>query len=76
MTEALERLTAALTDRYAIERELGAGGMATVYLAHDVKHNVKAAAMTTGRNEALLRKAMRFRIEPPRPLDSEHVVAA
>ena len=33
-----ERLTAALADHYRIERELGAGGMATVYLAHDLKH--------------------------------------
>ena len=32
-------LTAALADRYRIGRELGAGGMATVYLAHDVKHD-------------------------------------
>ena len=32
------RLTAALAGRYAIERELGTGGMATVYLAHDLKH--------------------------------------
>ena len=30
---SLDRLTAALADRYTIERELGAGGMATVYLA-------------------------------------------
>jgi serine/threonine-protein kinase len=29
------RLAAALADRYRIEREIGAGGMATVYLAHD-----------------------------------------
>jgi serine/threonine-protein kinase len=35
----LDRLTASLADRYTIERELGAGGMATVYLAHDVKHD-------------------------------------
>ncbi len=33
-----ERLTAALADRYRIERELGQGGMATVYLAHDIRH--------------------------------------
>ena len=32
------RLATALADRYRIERELGAGGMATVYLAHDLKH--------------------------------------
>ncbi len=38
MSEAPIRLTAALADRYRVERELGAGGMATVYLAHDLKH--------------------------------------
>src|SRR3954454_23311447 len=32
------RLVTALADRYRIERELGQGGMATVYLAHDVRH--------------------------------------
>ena len=36
-------LTAALADRYRIERELGKGGMATVYLAHDLKHDRKVA---------------------------------
>ncbi|MEO8480073.1 MAG: protein kinase, partial [Gemmatimonadota bacterium] len=35
----VDRLAAALSDRYTIERELGAGGMATVYLAHDLKHD-------------------------------------
>ncbi len=34
-----ERLSAALADRYRVERELGQGGMATVYLAHDLKHD-------------------------------------
>jgi serine/threonine-protein kinase len=43
VTEALTRLSAALADRYRIERELGAGGMATVYLAEDVKHHRKVA---------------------------------
>ena len=34
----LDRLTAALADRYRIQRELGKGGMATVFLAHDLRH--------------------------------------
>ena len=38
MTSQLESLRAALADRYALERELGRGGMATVYLARDLKH--------------------------------------
>ncbi len=38
MSAAPDRLAAALADRYRIERELGAGGMATVYLARDLKH--------------------------------------
>ena len=36
-------LTAALADRYRIERELGTGGMATVFLAEDLKHRRKVA---------------------------------
>ena len=35
----IDRLAVALADRYRVERELGAGGMATVYLAHDIKHD-------------------------------------
>jgi eukaryotic-like serine/threonine-protein kinase len=37
------RLTSALADQYRVEQELGAGGMATVYLAHDLKHDRKVA---------------------------------
>jgi serine/threonine-protein kinase len=37
-TFPLDLFASALADRYRIERELGAGGMATVYLAHDVRH--------------------------------------
>ena len=43
MADNLPRLTAALSDRYRIERELGQGGMATVYLAHDVRHDRNVA---------------------------------
>jgi len=43
MSEGFEALQEALADRYNLERELGAGGMATVYLAHDVRHNRKVA---------------------------------
>jgi serine/threonine-protein kinase len=38
-----ERLRVGLADRYRIEREIGSGGMATVYLAQDLKHNRKVA---------------------------------
>jgi len=41
--DALARLTETLTDRYELEREIGRGGMATVYLAHDIKHDRRVA---------------------------------
>src|ERR1041385_6287363 len=43
MLDPRARLASALADRYTLERELGAGGMATVFLAHDVRHNRKVA---------------------------------
>lgn len=43
MTDALSRLSAALADRYRIEREIGQGGMATVYFAHDLRHDRRVA---------------------------------
>jgi hypothetical protein len=41
MPDLLERLTAALADRYAVESEIGRGGMAAVFLAEDLKHRRK-----------------------------------
>jgi serine/threonine-protein kinase len=43
MAEQPERLSDALADRYTVEREVGRGGMATVYLAHDLRHDRKVA---------------------------------
>ena len=43
MTELLDRLQLALAERYRFDREIGAGGMATVYLAHDVRHDRRVA---------------------------------
>ena len=43
MTEITARLSTALADRYKLERHLGEGGMAQVYLALDLKHERKVA---------------------------------
>jgi eukaryotic-like serine/threonine-protein kinase len=43
MIDPLSRLRAELADRYSVERELGAGGMATVYLARDLRHDRQVA---------------------------------
>src|SRR5689334_334087 len=43
MPDPQSHLSTALADRYRIERELGAGGMATVYLAEDLKHDRRVA---------------------------------
>ena len=43
MSAIAERIAAALSDRYRIERELGAGGVATVDLAEDLKHDRRGA---------------------------------
>ncbi len=60
MTETIDRLKTALADKYAIERELGAGGMATVYLAHDVKHDRKVALKVLKPELAAILGAERF----------------
>jgi Tol biopolymer transport system component/tRNA A-37 threonylcarbamoyl transferase component Bud32 len=57
---ALERLTGALADRYRIERELGQGGMATVYLAHDLRHDRRVAVKVLRPELAAVIGAERF----------------
>ncbi|HEX6941948.1 MAG TPA: protein kinase [Gemmatimonadaceae bacterium] len=58
-----ERLSAALADRYRIERALGTGGMATVYLAEDLKHDRKVAIKVLKPELAAVLGAERFVVE-------------
>src|SRR6478672_13057477 len=60
MTDASHDLKAALSDRYRVERELGAGGMATVYLAEDLKHHRKVAIKVLREDIAASIGAQRF----------------
>jgi serine/threonine protein kinase len=60
VSAAPERLSAALADRYRIERELGEGGMATVYLAHDLKHDRRVAIKVLKPELAVVIGADRF----------------
>jgi len=72
MPEILDRLTAALSDRYQIEHELGAGGMATVYLAHDIKHDRKVALKVLRPELAAVIGAERFLIEIKTTANLQH----
>ena len=63
MSDAVARLNAALEGRYAIERELGEGGMATVYLADDIKHERKVALKVLKPELAAVVGAERFLAE-------------
>ena len=69
---AFERLTAALADRYTIERELGAGGMATVYLAEDLKHHRKVAIKVLKPDLAAAIGAARFLAEIQTTANLQH----
>jgi serine/threonine-protein kinase len=60
MTNALDHLKAALAERYRVERELGAGGMATVYLAEDLKHRRRVALKVLKPELAAVLGAERF----------------
>ena len=73
-----QRLTAALADRYRIERELGAGGMATVYLAQDLKHDRKVAIKVLRPELAAVIGAERFlaEIKTTANLQHPHILGA
>ena len=67
-----DRLAAALSDRYTIEREIGAGGMATVYLAHDLKHDRKVAVKVLRPELAAVIGAERFLAEIKTTANLQH----
>ncbi len=60
MSDLPNRLKIALADRYSIERELGSGGMATVYLAEDLKHHRQVALKVLRPELAAVLGAERF----------------
>jgi eukaryotic-like serine/threonine-protein kinase len=70
--DASARLSSALADRYRIERELGAGGMATVYLAHDLKHDRKVALKVLRPELAAVIGAERFLSEIKTTANLQH----
>jgi eukaryotic-like serine/threonine-protein kinase len=72
MTDAIARLTTALEGRYTIEGELGAGGMATVYLAHDVRHDRKVALKVLRPELASILGAGRFLSEIKTTANLQH----
>jgi eukaryotic-like serine/threonine-protein kinase len=71
-----EALKAALADRYRLDRELGAGGMATVYLAEDLKHHRKVAVKVLRPDLAVALGADRFlrEIEVAARLQHPHIL--
>src|SRR5206468_300183 len=60
MTDHAERVRASLAGRYTIERELGRGGMATVYLAQDLKYDRPVAIKVLRPELAAVLGAERF----------------
>jgi len=76
MDAPFDRLKDALADRYTLERALGAGGMATVYLARDMRHNRKVAIKVMHPELAALIGAERFlkEIETTANLQHPHIL--
>ena len=77
MTDPLHSLRTSLADRYRIERELGHGGMATVYLAHDLRHERKVALKVLRPELAAAIGAERFlsEIKTTANLQHPHILA-
>src|SRR6185503_12174612 len=76
MLDSFQRLQEAMADRYLLERELGAGGMATVYLAHDPRHNRKVAIKIMRPEVATVIGSERFlkEIETTASLQHPHIL--
>jgi len=72
MSDPVSRLNAALEGRYFIERELGEGGMATVYLADDLKHERKVAVKVLKPELAAVVGAERFLAEIKTTANLQH----
>jgi hypothetical protein len=72
LTTSFEALAGALADRYRIERELGAGGMATVYLAQDLRHDRKVAVKVLRPELAAIIGAERFLSEIKTTANLQH----
>ncbi len=72
MSDPIARLNSSLEGRYTIERELGEGGMATVYLADDLKHERKVALKVLKPELAALVGAERFLAEIKTTANLQH----
>jgi len=72
LPDPLPRLAASLSDRYRLERELGQGGMATVYLAQDLKHDRKVAVKVLRPELAAVIGADRFLSEIKTTANLQH----
>src|SRR5512140_1858858 len=68
----IEPLSTALADRYHLDRELGEGGMATVYLAHDLKHDRRVAIKVLRPELAAVIGAERFLSEIKTTANLQH----
>jgi serine/threonine-protein kinase len=77
VSDPLERLRTALADRYDVEREIGSGGMATVYLAKDLKHARQVAVKVLRPELAVKLGAERFlhEIRVTANLQHPHILA-